>query len=118
MEAVAPDLYARKRSENGKLEWTEARIDLIVHFPGHLTVGRIDVTVRSPYNQGLGKVAGEPKPAVTPGTAAAKGATDKKFTYGEGVIPFVVETGGRIRSQAMTWMRTIAKHMTRTRQGC
>ena len=77
LEAVAPDLYARKRAESGRLEWTEARIDLVVHFPGHQTVWRIDVTVRSPFNQGLGKTAGVPRPAVIPGAAAAKGATDK-----------------------------------------
>ena len=58
-------------------------------------------------------MSGKPKAAVTPGTAARKGEAGKKSHYRDGVIPFVMETGGRLGGPARDWLQEMA-HRAKT----
>ena len=96
---------AAVETERGVPEWyveepdgtiKEARLDLVVRFPGASVMERIDVAIRSPFAGHFERAGGARATAQKAGVAAKAGENDKRRRYGDGVAPFVMEPLGRL----------------------
>ena len=97
LERVVPELYGY--DEEGKLR--EARLDVVVRFPGDLHSHYIDVTVRGATGQDR-----EPR---VPGAAAESGSARKRERYGGRALPFSVELDGRLGKDAVRFISEAAQ---------
>ena len=101
VERCVPEFY---REAGGQI--TEARLDLVVSWPGLPVPTWVDVTVRSP---------GESGPAARAAGHAAMGAErHKKDRYGDAVVAFAVETEGRLGPAAQRFVAEVATAARRT----
>eukprot|EP00973_Karenia_brevis_P078473 10895601-Karenia_brevis.AAC.1 len=71
---------------------TEAIPDVVLSFPGSLSLTALDVTVRCPHGERYEKAQ------EVAGTAAADGELEKHERYGKEVVPVSFETYGRLGS--------------------
>ena len=89
MERYCAELLSRRA--NGKPR--EAWLDVCAHFPGHVRLWRLDVTVRSTWAQGSSA-------SWRPGVAAAAGVGAKSRRYGEAVTAISMEPLGRLAKES------------------
>ena len=86
-------------------ETVEAILDVVYQQPGDGQT-LIDVRVCSPC-------AGEPAQILAAarrvGEAAARQVRNQEARYGDSVVPFVVETGGRPSKEAREWVRAVLR---------
>ncbi|CAK0801806.1 unnamed protein product, partial [Prorocentrum cordatum] len=95
-ERCVPELY--QQEAGGELR--EARLDLVVSWPGMPVPVWVDVTVRSADPSGPG--------ARTIGHAAIGAERHKRERYGDAVVPFAVEAEGRLGPQAQRFVADMA----------
>ena len=98
VERFCPELY--KRRSDGS--WNEARLDLVIRYPGCLQSLMVDVAVYSPYAKSRDRCA------VVPGFAARAGENAKLARYGECVRPLVFESFGRLGAKSMDTLYELA----------
>ena len=91
VERSCPELY--KRRSDGS--WNEARLDLVIRYPGCLQSLMVDVAVYSPH------ALSRARSAVVPGFAACAGKSGKLARYGQSVRPLVFESFGRLGPKSM-----------------
>ena len=103
-ERVVPEWYTTR--DDGTIE--EARLDLVVHFPGAAAMERIDVTIRSPFAVAFERAAGR-LTACAAGAAARAGEEAKHRRYGPGVAPFALETFGRLGGEGLALLRRLRR---------
>ena len=110
LEQAIPELY----HVDDKGEVHERFMDLVVWWPGGSNRYLLDVTIRSPFASGL------TTPHLLPGVAAKEGEKDKTRHYGMVVLPFAMETGGRLGRaalQALTALHRESAEFGRLRPG-
>ena len=96
MEVAVPDLY----KTDAKGDIVEARMDLVISWPGAPTPIWVDVTVRSPDEDGLA--------ARVPAHCARAAERHKRERYSAAVVPFAVETEGRLGPAAQALLSDLA----------
>jgi hypothetical protein len=104
IERVVPEWYVITEE---RIE--EARLDLVVRFPGAPWAERIDVSIRSPFSAKFARAGGARATALKPGVAAAEGEADKHRRYGPDVAPFVFETHGRVGEEGLNLLRRLRR---------
>ena len=87
----------------------EARLDLVVRYPGSAVMERIDVSVRSPFAACFARAQGRRSTAENPGAAAKEGEADKHRRYGEAVAPFIIETLGRVGREGLDLLKRLRR---------
>ena len=85
MERYCADLISQHPNGDSKEAW----LDVCAHFPGHMQMWKLDVTLRSSW-------AFKKKAQATPGVAASAGVAAKSARYGEAVTAISMEPLGRI----------------------
>ena len=98
VERSCPQLY--KRRSDGT--WQEARLDLVVHFPGALQTVMVDVTVLCPHARG------RERSHTAPALAAKSGESAKLSRYGDTVLPLAFESHGRLGPKSIGTLDTLA----------
>ena len=91
-ERVVPEWYKMQRDGSIK----EARLDLVVHYPGSSAVERIDVTVFSPFSAVHQRGESASSASIRPGAAAKVAEKSKHVRYGPDVAPLAFESFGRL----------------------
>ena len=74
----------------------EARLDLVVRYPGAAFAERVDVSVHSPYAACFVRARAQRATTHQVGVASREGEADKHRRYGPDVAPLVFETLGRL----------------------
>ena len=97
IERYCPELLSRHANGESREAW----LDVCAHFPGHVQLWRLDVTVRSSWAQG--------QASTRPGAAAAAGVSAKLKRYGESVTAIAMEPLGRIASQSSNALWEMAR---------
>ena len=85
IERCCADLLSQHPNGDSKEAW----LDVCAHFPGHVQLWRLDVTLRSSWAQ-------NGRARWTPGIAALAGVAAKSARYGESVTAIAMEPLGRL----------------------
>jgi hypothetical protein len=98
VERCCPELYRRKSDGS----WREARLDLVVRFPGCVEAVLLDVTVQCPHAKGRDRAC------CVPGLAAKAGEQAKLARYGTTVRPLSFESHGRLGMSSLNTLADLA----------
>ena len=91
LERIVPELAASKLTHLGRSNLPkDAKMDLVLAWPGELQQQWIDVSIRSPHALHASKAS------IRAGAAATEGESEKASRYGTQVAPLVFETYGRL----------------------
>ena len=104
VERVIPEWYVVTAE---RIE--EARLDLVVRFPGAPFAERIDISIRSPFSSKFARANGARSTATEIGIAAKEGEADKHRRYGPNVAPLVFETFGRVGTEGLALLRRLRR---------
>ena len=85
IERYCADLISQHPNGDSKEAW----LDVCAHFPGHVQLWRLDVTLRSSW-------ALNGRARWTPGIAVSAGVSAKSARYGEAVTAIAMEPLGRL----------------------
>ena len=98
VERCCPELYCRKPDGS----WREARLDLVVRFPGVVEAILLDITVQCPHAKGREKAC------CIPGLAALAGEKAKLARYGGTDRPVAFESHGRLGQSSLKTLEDLA----------
>ena len=101
LERHVPHLYD-KVERNGLQVTREAIMDVTVNFPGSWQTILVDVSIRCPQS---GRYTDSGK---QPAAASKAGESDKAQRYGQGALPLIFETFGRLGPKSLDTLRILA----------
>ena len=98
VERYCADLLSQHANGDSREAW----LDVCAHFPGHVQLWRLDVTVRSTWAQGI-------HARNRPGLAASAGVSAKARRYGEAVSAIALEPLGRMAAESSEALWELAR---------